>query len=109
MRSSAKSSYIGSLLTAVHEPKSLATALAQSFEREMEGAPDNHETRSTPSIEGIRGVLQAIEDQSSSFDWGGLLLSVARKLELQDKDMYGSDPNLIDDYRILPIRVVAVC
>jgi hypothetical protein len=77
----------GSLLTAVHEPKSLATALAQAFEREMEGAPDNYEIRSTPSIEGIRGVLKAIEDQSSSFDWRSLLLPVARQLELPDKDM----------------------
>jgi hypothetical protein len=86
----------------VHEPKSLATALAQSFEKEMEGAPDNYETRSTPSIEGIRGVLKAIEDQTSSFDWGSLLLSVARKLELQDKDMYRSDSGLIDDYQYRP-------
>ena len=79
---------IGSLLVTVHERRPLAAALAQAFEKESLSAPETFQARSTPSAEGIEGVLQAIEDQTSSFVWRHLLYAVAGQLSLPDKDMY---------------------
>jgi hypothetical protein len=72
----------------VHERRPLAAALAQAFEKESESAPEGYQIRSTPNAEGIEGVLQAIEDQTSSFDWRYLLYAVGGQLDLPDKDMY---------------------
>jgi hypothetical protein len=89
----------GSLLVAVHERRPLAAALAQAFEKESESAPEGYQTRSTPSAEGIEGVLQGIEDQTSLFDWRHLLYAVGGQLNLPDKDMYAITAPLIDSQK----------
>jgi hypothetical protein len=70
----------------VHDSNALAGAISRAFEREIDGAEE--ESRSPPSIEGIRGTLIAIEDQTTSFDWRVTLLAVARRLDLDDHSMY---------------------
>ena len=39
-------------------------------------APAGGVLRATPSIEGIKGTLAAIEEQTSEFNWRNLLLAV---------------------------------
>jgi hypothetical protein len=39
-------------------------------------APAGSFLRATPSIEGIKGTLAAIEEQTSEFNWGNLVLAV---------------------------------
>jgi hypothetical protein len=74
-------------LVATHLKRPLAAAIAQSFEREAASAPAEYQTRAVPSAEGIEGTLQAIEDQTTSFDWGRLLYAVAGKLGLEDRQV----------------------
>lgn len=65
----------------------LAAALSQSFEKEAASAPLEHQQRAIPSGEGLEGTLQAIEDQTTSFDWQHLLFAVGRKSNLEDKQV----------------------
>lgn len=87
----------GSLLLSIYKAESLASAIARAFEREADGAP-NDQSRPTPGSEAVKGVLRAIEDQTSSFDWRNFLLAVAKKLDFPDEKM------LVRDYkqRLLP-------
>ena len=78
--------YLGSLLVAVHDRQSLSGAITRVFEREAEDAPLEQQ-KAAPSSEAILGVLRAIEDQTTSFNWRDILLAVAKKLDLQDHDM----------------------
>ena len=71
----------------IHQNDSLASALFRAFEKQAELLPANDATIRIPSAEGIRGVLQAVQDQTSSFDWRIILLAVASKLEAQDSEM----------------------
>lgn len=72
-----------SLLAFVHEKNTLAAALARVFEREAEDA-DSSQARAAPSHEGIYGVVQACEDQTSSYQWKGLILATARALDITE-------------------------
>ena len=59
--------------------------MARTFERVAEGAPIE-QPRPTPGSEAIKGVLRAMQDQTSSFDWRNFLLAVARRLDLPDNE-----------------------
>lgn len=77
----------GSFLVSTHLRRPLAAAIAQAFEKEAETAPSEYQRRAVPSAEGIEGTLQAIEDQTTSFDWRRLLIAVGVQLELDDESM----------------------
>jgi len=84
-----------SLLTAVLGRNSLATAIMQIFEKESESAPETYVPRAIPSEEGVRGVLQACEEQTASFDWRLTLLAVALSLGLPDSALSKPLPAVI--------------
>lgn len=69
----------------VHERNSLATAISQYFESKNDGAPEGWAARAIPSVEGIRGSLQACEDQTSAFCWDKLLSAVAATLGMDEE------------------------
>jgi hypothetical protein len=81
---------VGSFLVSVHEKGSLAAAIAYHFEKQAEGAPDGATLRATPSLEGIRGTLQACSDQTSAFNWRNLLSAIDATLDIPENQMYGS-------------------
>jgi hypothetical protein len=74
------------LLVAVFDSASLAAGISRAFERESNDAPLDTEIRSPPSIEGIRGVLKAIEEQTAAFQWQRFLQAVANQLGYSDED-----------------------
>ncbi|KAH6672314.1 hypothetical protein B0J14DRAFT_70889 [Halenospora varia] len=74
-----------SFLVYVHERNSLATAISQYFESKNDGAPEGWAARAIPSVEGIRGSLQACEDQTSAFCWDKLLSAVAATLGMDEE------------------------
>jgi hypothetical protein len=76
----------GSFLVSLFEKSSLATAIAYYFEKKVEGSPDGAKIRAAPSLEGIRGTLQA-EDQTSAFDWRKYVVAVDTVLELTESNM----------------------
>lgn len=57
-----------------------------ALEAQAEGAPAQHQTRAVPSQEGITGVLRACEEQTSMFNWAGLIEAVASQLDIEDGD-----------------------
>ena len=69
-----------SLLLSTHEKHSLAESIRQTIEKSQEGAPPDHATRAPPSSSGILGVLKAIEEQTSAYNWSGHSLAVAEQL-----------------------------
>jgi hypothetical protein len=71
----------------VHEKNSLAAEIAYYFQKLAEEAPDIHMLKSTPGVDGIRGTLQACEDQTSAFNWRNLLIAVGSTLELTETNM----------------------
>jgi hypothetical protein len=75
---------IGSFLASVHEKSSLAAAITCYFEKQAQDVPEGQTIRATPSLEGIRGVLQACEDQTSAFDWQNFLLAVGATLGMSE-------------------------
>ena len=75
---------IGSFLASVHEKSSLAAAITYYFEKQAQDVPEGQTIRATPSLEGIRGVLQACEDQTSAFNWQNFLLAVGATLEMSE-------------------------
>lgn len=80
-----------SFLTRIHEKRTLAGALAQCFEREA-GNDDPQTSRTIPSHEGLYGVLRACEDQTSSYDWNGLILATAAALDIVGNDAFSAIP-----------------
>jgi hypothetical protein len=72
----------------VFEKSSLTTAIAYYFEKQAEGTPDGAKIRAVPSLEGIRGTLQACEDQTSAFDWRKYVVAVGTALGLTESNMY---------------------
>ncbi|KAI1779791.1 hypothetical protein F4818DRAFT_153789 [Hypoxylon cercidicola] len=70
-----------SLLSATHDASDLAGALARAIEREQDVAPEGHQTRGLLSIESIRTMLVAIDEQTAQFDWRNVLLAISCKLE----------------------------
>jgi hypothetical protein len=81
-------------LTWTHEKSSLARAIAQALELRYAAAPDEF-AASIPSQDAIFGVLQAIEEQSSTFTWNELLQSVANHLNLSPTRMIETIPFMI--------------
>ena len=79
----------------MHERTSLAAALQNYFALREDGAPSGYVGRATPSLEAIRGTLQAYEDQTASFEWRNLLLSAAASLGLEETDIYEPIPPVI--------------
>jgi hypothetical protein len=77
----------GSFLVSVFEKSSLATAITYYFEKQVECTPDGGKVRAAPSLEGIRGTLQACEDQTSAFDWRKLVVAVGTHLGLAESKM----------------------
>lgn len=80
-----------SLLTRIHEKDTLAGALIHLFEREAENN-DPQTPRTVPSHEGLHGVLQACEDQTSSYNWDFLILAAAAVLDIDRNDAFGAIP-----------------
>jgi len=76
-----------SMLSSVYEIPDLAQAIHEKFEQELieKLAQDPHSTDlgSSPSLQAIKGVLQACQDQTAPYDWGLILLSIATRLGLQ--------------------------
>ena len=83
------------------EKSSLATAIAYYFEKQVEGTPDGGKVRAAPSLEGIRGTLQACEDQTSAFDWRKLVVAVGTALGLTELKMYRTRTIPLSCYRLL--------
>lgn len=79
---------LGSFLLCAHEKSSLAAAIAYHFEKQAQHVPEGRAVRPTPSRDGIRGFLQACEDQTSSFNWQNVLLAVGATLGISGKAMY---------------------
>jgi hypothetical protein len=79
---------LGSFLLCVHEKCSLAAAIAYHFEKQAQDVLEGQAVRPTPSRDGIRGFLQACEDQTSSFNWQNVLLAVGATLGISGKTMY---------------------
>lgn len=71
----------------MYQKDALAYALARAFEKQTEVLPVTSDARSIPSVQGIRGVLQAVQDQTSSFDWRVILLAVASRSEIPEGEM----------------------
>ncbi|CAL8575148.1 hypothetical protein XPA_001090 [Xanthoria parietina] len=84
-----------SLLTFIHEKSSLAAAIVQIFEREVDEADSSQHRRAVPSQEGIFGVLRACEDQTSAYNWKGLLLAVASILDIFEADALEPVPSIV--------------
>jgi hypothetical protein len=84
-----------SFLTGTHEKVSLAAAVSQAFEKRMEDAPPNSILRNPPTQDGILGFLTACEDQTSSFNWDGLLLAVAGTLGYKPDWAFETLPEVI--------------
>lgn len=80
-----------SLLTRIHEKSTLAGALAQFIERETWNG-DPQTPRTIPGHEALHGVLRACEDQTSSFNWNGLILATAAALDIVGNDAFGPIP-----------------
>jgi hypothetical protein len=66
----------------VHEKFSLAAAISDYFEKRAEEAPQDLNTRATPSRDSIHGMLSACESQTAAYDWTNQLLGIAAKLEI---------------------------
>lgn len=84
-----------SLLTFSHEKYQLAAAIRNIFEREAENADPNTRSRAVPSSEGIYGVLRACEDQTSSYNWRGAILTTARALNMGEDDALSAIPSSV--------------
>jgi hypothetical protein len=58
----------------------LSSAISQAFEKRVEDAPHNSILRNPPTQDSILGFLTACDDQTSSFNWDGFLLTMAGTL-----------------------------
>ena len=69
-----------SLLVWVFPINDLATAIAEALRERAAGAPSTSDMQSTPSRNGILGVLRACESQTSAFNWNLMLNAVSNTL-----------------------------
>lgn len=78
-----------SMLSSVYEISDLASLLYQVFEKQAVAKqaenPSASDFGAIPSEHTIRGVLQACQDQTSSFDWGRILLPITHMLGLENR------------------------
>lgn len=95
-----------SLLGFVHEKSSLAAAIAHICEREAENVGKDQAPRTVPSHEGLYGVLQACEDQTSSYNWNGPLLATARALDITEDDALTPIPSTVFQGAVLVFPMV---
>ena len=84
-----------SLLTYIHEKNSLATVLARVFEKELENDLPGQPSRAIPSHEALFGVLQACQDQTSSYHWRHLILPTAAALGIPEDHAFSAIPAII--------------
>jgi len=84
-----------SLLTSIFGIASLASAIVEVFEKELDSRPPEIEHRPLPSEEGIRSVLRSCQEQTANFDWSLTLLAVAHKLNLPDEALSHPLPNVL--------------
>lgn len=74
------------MLVAFVNKEALAAVIAHSFEAAAQTAPEAQQIPSVPSTQRIKGVLQAVEDQTAPFPWNLLYGAVAAQLGLQDEE-----------------------
>lgn len=74
----------GSMLLSFSEWDSVATAIGHYFEIQAQEAPQAKKFKATPSLYGLQGKRQAIEDQTYEYDWRQCLLSAAMLLESRE-------------------------
>ena len=74
-----------SLLVWTFHTNYLATALTDSLRKRSEGAPPSSVVQISPDREGILGVLNACESQTSAFNWNMILNTVSTTLGYQPK------------------------
>ncbi len=84
---------LGSFLTYLHDPKSLAAAICRFLERQNQETSESRLIRAVPSLEGVRGTLRACQDQTSGFNWRNLLLAVGASLDISE--WYAHFPDFI--------------
>lgn len=70
-----------SLLAWTLKSDDLATAIAESLRKRVEGAPSSSILPSSPDQQSIMGVLQAIERQTTAFNWNLMLNAVSATLD----------------------------
>lgn len=76
----------------MHEKSSLATVIAQYFEETREGAPDDDDLRAPPSVDSIREMLRACEDQTTNYNWQQQILAIGQILGIRDHESYETIP-----------------
>ena len=69
-----------SLLTWVAPTVFVASAVTNALQKRLEGASEEDQIRAAPTQEGVSGVIIAIHEQTSSFDWSNLIRAVANVL-----------------------------
>ena len=69
-----------SLLTWVVPTVFVASAITNTLQKRLEGASEEDQIRAAPTQEGVSGVIIAIHEQTSSFDWSNLIRAVANVL-----------------------------
>lgn len=85
----------GSFLVYVHEKASLAAAINSYFVEAIGEGPGHLPSRTAPSTENIKGMLCAIEDQTSYYGWRKQLLAVAAALEVDEVVIHQPIPRVI--------------
>ena len=83
-----------SLFTYVHKKNSLATALARSFEKKVENDPPG-QFLSNPSHKALFGVLQARQDQTSSYHCRRLIHATAAAFGVSEDYAFSVIPAII--------------
>ena len=69
-----------SLLTWVAPNGFLAQGISNALQKRLDGATEEDNIKAVPNQEGISGVLVAVHEQTSSFDWSKHLIAVAHVL-----------------------------
>lgn len=69
-----------SLLTWVAPNTFLAQGISDALQKRLIGASPEDQIKAVPNQEGISGILVAVHEQTSSFDWSRYLVAVANVL-----------------------------
>ncbi len=69
-----------SLLTWVAPNHFLAPGISNALQKRLIGASQEDQIKAVPTQEGISGVLVAVHEQTSSFDWSKYLIAVSNVL-----------------------------
>jgi len=72
-----------SLLAWTHESNALAQAIVTTLERRMESAPSDADPYDIAAQDDITKTIRSCEEQTSSFNWNGLLMPVATTLGIK--------------------------